>query len=239
MICGVLEVENVVQFGDKTRLDATKSFVTKGEAAISKVEISPSGIDDDDSYIDVTGTGPDDWYLDWVFSGSAALAVSPQLRITTDGDPTVSAPKEMQIVTSDDDKLFSGDKDLMALEPDVMKWVPDGRASWLAVHRAAQEKIIDALNKMGIRATDNTPLTKDDIVDVEEIRIWSRDLTLSLIFRLSQNSKDDFFDKKAKEYADDADAAKDRAFLKLDLNKDGTQGNFEGYDMTARDLVRS
>lgn len=233
MICAVLEVETTVQVGDKTRLSASKTFVTKGEAEVSKVEIDPDG---SGTFIDVTGDGPDDWYLDWIFSG-ISRTVSPVLRVTTDGSP-VTATKNISVVTAADDMLFSTDKDLMTLEPDVMKYVPDGRASWLAMHRAAQEKILDAIAKMGILASDGTKITKAQVLDVDEVRFWSRDLVLSLIFLMSQNSKDDFFAQKAKHYADEADSAKERAVLKLDLNKDGTQGNFESYNMTARNLVR-
>lgn len=233
MICGVFELEGTAQIGDKTRLDATKTFATKGEADITLVEIDPTG---EGTFIDVTGESHDDWYLDWIYSGPSNV-LSPVLRVTTDGAPQIFT-KTINIVSADEEKLFSTDDDIKALEPDVMKYVPEGRASWIAVHRSAQSKILDTINKMGIRSTDGSLITKDQIIDIDEVRYWSRDLTLSLIFMLSQNSKDDFFAEKAKHYADEADAAKARAVLRLDFNKDGTQSVGESYDFTARDLRR-
>lgn len=238
MICCVLEVENTVQVGDKTRLDASKTFITKGEADITLVEIDPGT----GTFIDVTGdltasSPQDEWYLDWIYTDGASAAKTAVLRVTTNSSPQ-TLNKTIQVVTAADDMLFSTDDDIKTLEPDILKYVPEGRASWLAVHRAAQQKILDAFNKMGIRSTDGSPITKAQVVDVEEVKYWSRDLTLSLIFMLSQNSKDDFFAQNSKHYADEADEAKDRAVIRLDLNKDGTQDLTETYDMTARELRR-
>jgi hypothetical protein len=59
MIFPVLEIEDIVQENDKTRLNGLKSFVSDG-AAITKVEIKPSKVND---YQTVTANK----YLDWMY----------------------------------------------------------------------------------------------------------------------------------------------------------------------------
>lgn len=237
MICGILEQENVVQVGDKTRISALKSFVTKGEQAIDKVEIKPEA---SGSFIDVTGSDQSEWFLDWVYTG-VSRSVIVSVKITTAGaTPTNETfTKTLEVVTEADDKLFSSDKDLIALEPDILQWVPVGRASWLNVHRAAQEKIMDAINKMGIinRVTKD-PLTKDAFIDLDEVRFWSRDLTLALIYKSCQNAVDDVFSEKAKHYFAEAAKATNRARLRLDTNDDGEAESSEAIGMTSANLVR-
>lgn len=244
MICGILELENVVQISDKTRLSALKSFVSKGEFDITKVEIQPENAA---GYIDVTDTDPRNWFLDWIYTG-ATRVVTVSLRVTSnpgdpDADPVVDAvvstvTKTIQIYTATDDALFSSDKDLMAIEPDILKWVPDGRASWLNVHRAAQEKILDWMNKAGITDMAGLPLTKAAVVDVDEVRFWSRDLCLAIIFKGIQNLPGDVFSEKAKFYFTEASKASDRAKLRLDIDGDGTLGPNDSVGLTSAELIR-
>lgn len=248
MICGVLEVENVIQVNDKTRLSAIKSFVTKGNDDIQKVEICPEYIDTDSEFIDVTSPRPADWYLDWLYTG-ASRAVTVKLRLTTtEADPD-AMPTPIEAVYSDfsaavsvvsvaDDMLFSSDQDLMAIEPDISKWVPDGRSSWLNIHRAVQAKIVDWLNKSGIEDSAGHALTKEAIVDTTEVKYWSRDWTLALIYKGIQNASDDVFSEKAKYYFGEAAKGSQRAKLRLDLNDDGEVSIGESVNMVSRDLVR-
>lgn len=239
MLCGILETETTLQIADKTRLSASKSFVSKGEAAITKVEIDPG---DGAGFVDVTGVAspldPNDWYLDWIYSG-ASRTVTAQVRITTSAAPVIGVTKDIALLTSTDDHLFSSDKDLMALEPDVMKWVPDGRASWLNIHRAAQEKILDWLNKAGVSDANDVPLTKVDVISIDEVRFWSRDWVLGLIFHSVSNVKDDVFDQKAKFYFGEAGKGSNRSKIRLDTNHDGTLSKNEGVNVTSSTLIRA
>lgn len=231
-IFGVLEVESTVQINDKTRLSATKSFVSKGSTAISLVEIEPeAGV----GFSTVTGTSAKDWFLDWSYSGvSRAVVVS--LRITA--GTTVTVSKTIAVVTAADDGLFSGDQDLVAYEPDILRWVPDGKASFLNVHREAQGKIVDWLNESGVETTAGAALTKDNLVNVAEVKAWSRDLTLSLIFNGVSNAVDDVFSQKAKHYKAQAEDRRDRAKLRLDLDDDGDADLGESINMGSKDLIR-
>lgn len=231
-IFGVLELEDIVQVDDLTRLVADKTIVSKDNAAITLVEIEPES---GSGFIDVTGSLPKDWYLDWAYSG-ASRTVTVSLRITAGTVSTFT--KTISIVTASDDKLFSSDQNLVELEPDILKYVPRGRSSFLNVHRASQKKIMDWLNESGVVDTSGAKLTKDDVVDVDEVRAWSRDLTLSLIFKGLQNAVDDVFADKAKYYESQAGNRQNRAKLRLDLNNDGSLSLADSVNMNSRELIR-
>ena len=54
-----IELEDIVQVNDRTRLSAIKSFVSKDEAAVTLVEIEPES---GSGFIDVTGAKQADWF---------------------------------------------------------------------------------------------------------------------------------------------------------------------------------
>jgi hypothetical protein len=228
----VLEIEDVVQINDKTRLNAVKTFVSKDNAAPTLIEIEPEA---GSGFITVTGTSYKDWYLDWSYAG-ASRVVTVSLRVTAGS--VVTATKTMQIYTVADDYLFSNDNDIKALEPDIMSWVPVGRASYLNVHREAQKKILDWLDEAGITDVDGQKLTKDAVVDVSEVRSWSRYLTLSLIYMGIYNAVEDVFSDKAAKYKTMAKSAADRAQLRLDIDGDGELTVGEQVDVMSKDLIR-
>lgn len=232
MIFPVLEAEGVLQVLDKTRLSAVKSFVSKDNDPITLVEIEPEA---GDGFIDVTGTSYKDWYLDWSYSGPSRLIVV-SVRITAGSVTTTS--KTIQIYTALDDYLFSNDLDIMGLEPDILKYVPQGKNSYLSVHREAQKKILDWLDEAGYKDTSGNRLTKDAMILLDEVRSWSRYLVLSLIFRSIYNAVDDVFVDKAKYYESLALKASSRAFLRLDLDGDGEISTGEAVQILSRDLVR-
>lgn len=228
-----LELEKIIQINDKTRLNATKSFVSKDEAAITLVEIEPEATE---GFIDVTGTTSSDFFLDWQYTG-ATRTVTATTKITTDGAPT-SFTNTIEVVTASDDRLFSADNDLLPLESDILRWVPDGRNSFFNVHREAQELIIAWLDEQGYVDVDKNPLTKVDIIDLEEVRKWSTNLTLKLIFQAIKNSVDDVFAEKAETYEGQEVFHRNRSIIRLDLNNDGIVDDNEGLNFKTFDLVR-
>jgi hypothetical protein len=228
----VLETEDVIQIGDKIRLNGTKSFVSKDNVAVTLVEIEPEA---GNGYITVTGTSYKDWYLDWSYSG-ATRTVVVSLRITAGTTTTVT--QSVSVVTAADDYLFSNDYDIKALEPDILKYVPEGRKSYLNVHREAQKKIIDTLDEAGYTDTEGLKLTKAAVVDISEVRAWSKYLALSFIFRGIYNAVDDVFAEKARHYESMASKAFDRAKIRLDLDGDGEIAVGEAVEVVSRDLVR-
>lgn len=213
MIFPVLELESVVQVNDKTRLDARKTYVTAGEAAVTLTEIDPG---DGSGFVDVTATQ----YLDYQYATEGDKTI--QLRVTTDGAPELLT-KTLSILSAADDKLFSTDAELLPYENDILSYVRSGRNSFLDVHRAAQDRIVTWLDEHRIWDTQGNRLTKDNIIDIEEVNDWSKFMTLRLIFEQLSNSVDDIFSVKSSKYKAMEVEARNRASLRLDRDNDGEQ----------------
>lgn len=225
MIAPILELESVVQIADKTRLDASKSFISKDETAVTNVEIEPEA---GAGFITVFAADQKNWYLDWMYSGASRTVVVSCKITNAGGDQTLT--KSISILTAADDKLFSADSDLTGLESDILKYVRKGRSSFLDVHRMAQKKIIEWMDEAGLRNDDGTKVTKAELLDLTEVQPWSRDLTLSLIFMGISNQVDDVFMKKSIHYTSQAKDRSDRAVLAWDSDKSGA------VDLTAESV---
>lgn len=227
MIFPKLELEKTIQINDKTRLNATKSFISKGEAAITLIEIEPEAAA---GFVDVTNADSDNYYLDWAYAGATRQVIA-SVRITTDGAP-VTTTETLEVITATDDALFSGDNDIIQYEKDIMNHIRPGRSSYLDKHREAQVRILSALDEKGIKDEDGDRLTKTDILDPTEILDWSKFIALAIIFGEISNAKDDIFNDKSNKYKKMANETKTRAFLRLDLNNDGILDDNEFTSMT-------
>ncbi len=227
-ICPVLETENIVQVGDKTRLDATKSFVATGEA-ITKVEIKPTASDD---YVDVTANR----YLDWQYL--TAAAVVPTVRVTVTGDVTATLAGALTVCTVAADMLWSSDAELRTHEPTVMDYLADGRATFLDKHRLAQTEILRWLDKEGYTDSNNEPFTKAALTEVEEVAAWAKFVCLRLIYAGLSNAIDDIFERKSKEYKGMESQARERAVLRIDVDGDGETDSTETVDIRSCVVVR-
>lgn len=230
----IIESDNTVQLNDKFRIDCTKSYISKGEAAVTLVEIEPHT---GDGFIAVTGSPvlSKNWFLDWQYASAGGKTVS--VRITTSGAP-VTVTKTISAITSATDKLFSTDQDLVAIEHNILKYVPEGRSSFKYIHREAQKQMLEWLYVNGYRKYDGSRITVDEVIDVENVKYWSIYLALRLIFQDLSNQPDDIFEKKSKLYQNDEHKWRENIALKFDLDGDGVQGATEGYSMTGRYLVR-
>jgi hypothetical protein len=327
----LLDFEGEVQVGDKTRLNASKSFASKGAAEITSLTVKP---DLNESAIDVFGpANPNDWTLDWVYSGfrfdldstnntfivdesgteyTATLTAQSYASLATlctelqtqlnaasaltytvsssDNIVTISATGSFKVVASPlvtmlqfdpdeptatsqvstyvgygqriisvvasngsvtstkyfyinvysdvGDYLFSSDQDLIAHEPDVMKWVIDGRSSFKDVYRRAQKIIVAWLDEKGFVNQYQEKYTKRDIIDIEEVRQWSTYMSLRLIMNGISNAQDDVFSIKAKQYELLEIGARQRVILRLDTNKDGIADATEGVSIYSGSLFR-
>lgn len=205
-------LEKVIQLGDKTRLDFSATFLSPDEAEISEVTITPES---SGSAVDVTS----DKYLDWAYltEGEKTVTVS----VTTDG---VATTKDFTILalTESEDKLFSNDQDIISHEVDIYRFLRPGRSSFLDFHRVAQKMILDDLDQKGLTDNQGNKLTKEDIYDIEEVKEWSKYLSLSLIYRSVQSEVGDVYDEKAQMYKNMAASNSKRATIRLDLNHDDT-----------------
>ena len=136
------------------------------------------------------------------------------------------------------DRLFSSDGDLMSHEPDIMKWVQDGRSSFKNAHRRSQSIIMAWIDEKGYQNSDGDKFTKNDIIDIEEVHQWSIYLTMRLIFQGMSNAIDDVFDRKSVMYSLNEEAAKQRVILRLDTDGDGVADLGEGIDPYSGSLFR-
>ena len=202
--------EKIVQIDDKTRLNAMTSFITVNEVALTSYKINPDG----SGLIDVTAQK----YLDWSYSTSGTKTITVEID---NGTGPVSKDFTIEVISEVDDKLFSGDEDLVSHEPDILNYIPEGRYSFKNIHRASQDKIIDWLDEHRITDSSGDKLDKDNIHDIEEVRHWSKYLTLSTIFEGLSNSVDDIFKFKSDNYLGLAESANNRSQLRLELDKDG------------------
>jgi hypothetical protein len=326
MIFGYIENEPVVQHDDRTRLSSTKSFVSKDEAKITRVEISPFGslvnflgrrytaaftdytapgqfvltvnqtlytvpyttqqnrLDElndlvlvinsnelannitasvVDEQLVLTSTGysneyslillegmtqvetsvpggfdpvvggfvtvgeysptqtpkPSEWFLDWQYTASQVGPINVMVRITTDGEGVIFASPGLQVVTPATDLLWSSDQDLVLHEPDVLKWVPEGRSSFLNVHRKSQTAILEWLDAIRIHRSDGSRLMKQDLLVTTDVKELSTYYTLHFIYRGLQNKPDDVFALKAQDYMDLVLETKGRGRIQADMDQ--------------------
>lgn len=225
----VLKMESTVQENDKTRLDGSKSFTSTPDAAITLMEIEPSS---GSGFLDITSNQ----YLDWQYSTEATETVS--LRITTAAGGPTTVTQDIKVVSAATDKLFSNDQDLVLHEPDILQWVRKGRHSFLDVHRRAQDRIIAKLAELKFTDTNGDRLTKDAIIDIDEVRQWSTFLTLQLIFEGISNATDDIFSEKAKHYRQLKENALNMGLIRLDTDGDGSIDGSEKLEFRTRGLIR-
>jgi len=234
-----LELELEVQIDDKTRLDGTKSFISKGENPVTLVRIKPEA---SGTFIDVTGLSSKDWFLDWIYDTGGTKAVS--IEITTDTTPTsspltVSKDFDTYAVTEVSDHLFSQDQDLEKHEPDILKYVRAGRNSFLDMHRRARDLIINHVDESGWVDSQGLKITLSAFVNIDEVKEWSTALTMRLIFEGLSNKSDDIFGEKAKRYKTLELEHRNKTVLRLDLNGDLAVSRGEFLTVSSPRLVRS
>lgn len=229
MIFPKLSLETTLQVDDKTRLDA--SLTTASGETIQNVEIKPEA---SESFISVYNTNSEKWYLDWAYETDGVKTV--EVKVTTDlGDKTKTY--SIIVLTEEEDALFSNDSDLFPYEPNLTKYLPRGKNTFIYAHRAAQKKILAYLDEQRIWKDDGSRYTKEDITDKEEFNRWSIFQTLLIIFESSQVSNNDIFQEKRAEYEKDMREARNRASLRLDADNDGNTDEIP-YNIRTTRLVR-
>lgn len=229
-----IDVETIVQSKDKTRLDASRSFVSGGNT-IATIKIQPSATADE---IDVTETG----YLDWAYTHSGGDDDPEEITVTvtvtdSEGDEE-STTAVINVVTEDTDHLFSDDDMLRKHESNIMKYLADGRSSFKDVHRRSQTLILAWLDTQGFIDDIGDKITLDRLVNTSEVSEWSTMMTLRLIFEDIRNAVDDVFAAKVKKYEGLEAFYRNRAVLRIDLNDDGVAENTEGLDIRSCRVIR-
>ena len=238
MIFPSLSLETVLQLEDKTRLDASRSFVTGGEV-VTDVLIQPESAE---AFISVFNADSDKWYLDWAYITDGLKDVV--VRVITDITPAGrDRTYQINVLTSDDDTLFSSDSDLLPWETDILNYLPKGKNSYLYAHRKSQDIIIAYLDEQRYWKADGSRITKADIAAItdDEIRTqfnqWSTFQTLLIIFESIQVSNNDIFEDKKNKYEAMRNSARSRSALRLDLSGDSVIDPV-AYDIRTLRMIR-
>lgn len=158
--------------------------------------------------------------------------------VVSNGTNTDTKYFYIKVYSFDGDKLFSQDGDLITHEPDILNWVPEGRASFKNVARRSQGLIIAWLDERGYSNVYGDKYSKKDFLDINEVKQWSTFMTLRLIFQGMSNAIDDVFDRKSKQYQVHEEAARLRASLRLDTNNDGILSEGEGTGLISVGVLR-
>ena len=200
-------LEKIVQVKDKTRLDFRRTFASQAtQAEIDSMTVYPDILS---SGIDIT----EDKYLDWVYDVSGEKTIRVDV-VDTDSN-IFSENFTIKILTDAEDNLFSNDSDINSYEPDLFKWVQEGRDSFLDKHRTAQSEILEELNNAGYEKSNGSRYEAKDIVNIKEFQALSKYTTLRIIFEGISNDIDDVFAEKARRYNSLAVNTKKRAYYRL------------------------
>ena len=243
-----IKSDETVQVGDKIRFDLSKSFVARPKITsvdITKIEVDPIGgtswITIHDSSIPSIKLAVKDWYFDWVYLTTDDITTDHHqpisFRFTASDSTTKIKTINTTLLTAAQDNLFSSDNDLISHEPDILKWLPEGRSSWNYVHRRAQQRILSYLFEKGYKNTDGSPFSKDQILEKYDVKEWSTFMVLKLIFGSLANSADDVFFQKAKFY-ENLEGKANKTDVRVDLNIDGIQSAEETVSLNGPLLLR-
>jgi hypothetical protein len=175
------------------------------------------------------------------FTGHRIRYLTRRLTLTVgDGSENASSYGYIKLYSKDGDSLFSNDSDLVQHEPDILKYLPDGKNSYKYAHRRAQELILKFLDEKGYTDIYEDKLLLDAIVDIDEVREWSIFVTLRLIFQGLRNATDDVFSEKAKDYLEEEKQARNRTILRLDVDGDGEveSNSSEGFHVSTISCAR-
>ena len=204
--------DRLVQVNDKVRIDVSNSFYNQDQ--ITDITIQP---DPSTSPISVFSDYNDKWFIDWAYSteGTKLISVS-----ATDGTNTVSQSFEIEIVTIEEDNLYSNDSELFNIETELKRYLPNGKSSFNYAHREAQERILMHLDRRRIWNDDGSALTKTQLKR-DDVFKWSLYETASIIYTDLYVSGGDKFADKAKDYMTLRDYEKERSALRIDRDNSG------------------
>lgn len=206
--------ESLIQVGDKTRIDVSKSFVSG--SGITDILIKPEATE---SFISVFNTNQDKWFLDWAYSTSQDKTISVQ---ATDGFNTVSQDFAISVISEVDDNLYSSDEEIFSLESELKRYIPQGKNSYKNIHREAQSRILNYLDRKRIWNKDGGPYTKDQLNLTGELSKWSLYECLYIIYTDLFISVGDKFAEKINQYRDLRNTERDRGSLRVDSDNSGT-----------------
>lgn len=162
-----------------------------------------------------------------------------RVSVTLDnGTTTATKYYYVKVLTEALDALWSKDSDLVSKEPDILSWVPDGRASFINLHREAQSQILEFMDRQGYADALGGDITKWKIAQPSVMKYWSMYCVLKNFFNGQYNAKDDVFKEKAKVYEAQEIAARNKAILELDLDVDGEPEGAVPFTLSSCEVLR-
>jgi hypothetical protein len=166
---------------------------------------------------------PDDTEGEPTYTGAAIekYTRAVYLKVTNADPSTQTIVRTLETISEADDRLFSTDDMLRKRETDILKYLPDGRSTWKDIHRAAQGLMMVWLDTNGYIDDFGDKLTVKRIKDITEVQEWATQVCLRLIFDMISNTVNDVFYLKARQYQKMEEFFRNRAVLRIDLNKDG------------------
>lgn len=223
--------ESLVQVNDKTRIDVSKSFVSG--SGITGILIKPEA---SGAFVSVYNTNQAKWYLDWAYSTAGTKVISVQ---ATDGVTTVTQNFELEVISEANDNLYSTDEHIFAIESELKRYIPEGRNSFKNIHREAQSRILNYLDRKRIWNTNGEPYTNDQLNINNELSKWSLYEALFIIYSDLFVSVGDKFAEKINQYKELRNAERDRASLRIDKDSSGTfDGSSEIQDLKSFRMIR-
>lgn len=223
--------EDLVQVNDKTRIDVSKSFVS-GDS-VTDITIKPEA---SESAISVFNSNQDKWYLDWAYATAGTKTITVE---ATDGSNTVSQDFTLEIISVADDNLYSDDSQVFAIESELKRYIPEGRNSYLNIHREAQQRILMYLDRKRIWNDDGTAFTKDQVNITGELNKWSLYEAIYIIYTDLFISVGDKFAQKVNQYEKLRNYERDRGAIRLDRDSSGTiDANSEIQEFKSFRMIR-
>lgn len=223
--------EEIIQVNDKTRIDVSDSFVSG--TAITDIEIKPSA---DDDFISVFNSDQDLWYLDWAYASSGDKVISVR---ATDGTSTITSTFDITAISEADDNLYSNDSQIFAIESELKRYLPEGKNSYKYLHREAQSRILNYLDRKRIWNQDGDAYTKDQLNLSGELQKWSLYETIYMIYTDLFLSVGDKFAEKVNQYKALRNIERDRGAIRIDKDGNGTIDNDEAsQDLKSFRLIK-
>ena len=143
-----LLIDSTVRVGDKFRIDVTRTFLKPNELLESiDIELSDGG-DSYNLYQETANeTTSDQWFIDYAYDVDDTNVIT--LTIVSDLGVNILEKTVISKIAADDLTLAT-DSDLLSHEPNIMEYLPNGRNSFIYMHRNVTELILQNLSERRI-----------------------------------------------------------------------------------------
>ena len=221
--------EPLVQVNDKTRIDVSTSFVSGDGITDIAIEVDGSGP------ISVFNEDQSKWYLDWAFDSDGTKSIEVT---ATDGINNVVQTFEIEVISEGDDNLYSTDAQIFAIESELKRYIPDGKNSFKNIHREAQARILNFLDRKRIWNENGEPFNKTQVNLFDELSRWSLYETLFIIYTDLFISVGDKFAEKVNQYKELRNYERERAAVRIDRDGNGFDPSKDIQELKSFRLIK-